>query len=140
MSRYGVFVITLFLAVRLAAPADADPGRDDILAGFASEARSVDPAFAGFTAGRGEILFLTKHGAGKPKVPACTVCHSENPRAMGETRAGKAIEPIAVSKTPDRFTDPKKVAKWFRRNCNTVLGRECTPIEKGDFITFMARQ
>ena len=140
MSKYGVSVISLFLAVQVATPAHADPGRDNILAGFATEAKGVDPAFAGFTAERGKTLFFTKHGGGKPKVPACTVCHTENPRSIGETRAGKAIDPIAVSKTPGRFTDPKKVTKWFRRNCKTVLGRECTPIEKGDFITFMARQ
>ena len=47
---------------------------------------------------------------------------------------------MAVSVTPDRFTDLAKVEKWFRRNCNTVLGRECTPAEKGDFIAFMTSQ
>jgi hypothetical protein len=47
---------------------------------------------------------------------------------------------MALSKTPDRYTDPKKVAKWFRRNCKSVLGRECTPLEKGDFLAFMMNQ
>ena len=47
---------------------------------------------------------------------------------------------MAVSATPDRFTDLAKVEKWFRRNCNTVLGRECTTEEKGNFIAFMASQ
>ena len=47
---------------------------------------------------------------------------------------------MAVSKTADRFTDPEKVAKWFLRNCTTVLGRECTATEKGDVITFLASQ
>ena len=41
---------------------------------------------------------------------------------------------------PARFTDPEKVAKWFLRNCTSVLGRECTAIEKGDFLTFMSAQ
>ncbi len=59
---------------------------------------------------------------------------------MGETRAGKPIEPMAVSVTPDRYRDPKKVAKWFRRNCQSVLGRECTAPEKGDFLTLMISQ
>ena len=35
------------------------------------------------------------------------------------------------------FHDPKKVEKWFKRNCQWVPGRECTPKEKGDFITYM---
>ena len=55
---------------------------------------------------------------------------------MGQTRAGKEIDPMAISKTPDRFTDPDKVEKWFGRNCNSVLGRTCTPLEKGDVLTF----
>jgi hypothetical protein len=45
---------------------------------------------------------------------------------------------MAVSMTPDRFTDPEKVAKWFSRNCNGVLGRDCTAVEKGDFITYLS--
>ena len=59
---------------------------------------------------------------------------------MGVTRAGKPIEPMAVSKTPNRYTDHRKVAKWFRRNCKSVLGRQCSPREKGDFLTFMINQ
>ena len=51
---------------------------------------------------------------------------------------GKAIAPMAVSLSPDRFTDPDKVEKWFLRNCNTVLGRECTAQEKGDIITYLS--
>jgi len=30
------------------------------------------------------------------------------------------------------------VAKWFRRNCKTVLGRECTAQEKGDILTYLS--
>ncbi len=77
---------------------------------------------------------------GKSETPACTTCHTASPSKMGETRAGKPIEPMAVSVTPDRYTDPKKMAKWFRRNCKSVLGRECTAQEKGDFLTFMISQ
>jgi len=58
----------------------------------------------------------------------------------GETRTGKPIDPLAVSRTPDRYTDPEKVAKWFLRNCQGVIGRECTPQEKVDFISYMMTQ
>lgn len=135
-----VFAITLLLAAQVAYPAHADRARDGILAGLATASKDADPSFAGFSAERGRTLFFNRHGSGKPDIPACTVCHTDNPRSMGETRAAKPIEPIALSMTPDRFTDAKKVAKWFRRNCKSVLGRECTPLEKGDFITFMAGQ
>ena len=93
-----------------------------------------------FSAERGKAFFYAKHTGGKPKINSCTVCHKKNPRAPGRTRTGKVIKPMAVSANPMRFTDPRKVAKWFRRNCRTVLGRECTAQEKGDFITFMMSQ
>ena len=89
---------------------------------------------------RGEKLFTTTFALGKPETPSCTSCHGKTPFTRGETRTGKVIEPMAISKTPDRYTDPKKVAKWFRQNCNGVLGRECTPQEKLDFLTYMSGQ
>jgi len=90
-----------------------------------------------FSAARGKKLFLGTHTGGKPQTPSCTTCHTKDPHAQGRTRAGKAIKPMAVSKTPARFTDPKKVAKWARRNCKTVLGRECTKTELGDVLTYL---
>ncbi len=110
----------------------ANSTRDGIIKGFATEAQ------AAFSAERGKILFEAKAGGGKPDTPSCTTCHSASPLSVGETRAGKPIEPLAVSKNPERFTDLKKVSKWFRRNCKSVLGRECTPQEKGDFLTYMS--
>ena len=37
----------------------------------------------------------------------------------------------------ERFTRPDKVEKWFRRNCNDVLGRACTASEKGDVLAYL---
>lgn len=120
-----------------AGAAQADPARDAILADLRAQAQAADPAFDGFSAARGEELFRTEFAGGKPETPACTACHDPDPAKSGMTRAGKPIEPMAVAVNPERYTDPKKVAKWFRRNCTSVLGRECTPVEKGDFLTFM---
>ena len=113
---------------------------DPILAGFAESAKASTPGFTGFSAERGKRLFLSKQTSGKPETPSCTTCHGNSPQSRGQTRADKPIEPMALSLTPNRYSDPKKVAKWFRRNCKSVLGRECTALEKGDFITFMATQ
>ncbi len=93
-----------------------------------------------FSPERGRTFFLAKHQGGKPETPSCTTCHTDDPRGPGRTRAGKPIEPMALSVNPRRYTDPKKVEKWFRRNCRSVLGRECTPREKGDFLAFMFSQ
>lgn len=121
-------------------PAQAEPARDSILAAFEAQAKAENSAFAGFTAGAGEALFTAKHTGGKPDTPSCTSCHGTTPLASGETRAGKVIEPMAASKTPARYTDTEKVDKWFFRNCRSVLGRECTAQEKGDYLTFMISQ
>ena len=121
-------------------PVLADDRRDAILAAFAAQAKAVDPSFARFSADRGKAFWFSDHTGGRPETGSCTVCHTKLVTATGQTRAGKEIAPMAVSKTPDRFTDPDKVAKWFLRNCQTVLGRECTPVEKGDIITFLAGQ
>jgi len=112
----------------------AEPARDAIINSFVTDAGTP------FSAERGKALFLSKPGGGKPETPSCTTCHGSSPAATGKTRAGKTIDPMAVSVTPNRYTDPKKVAKWFRRNCKSVLGRECTAREKGDFLTYMSSQ
>ena len=114
--------------------------REDLLAQYAAAAKAASPAFSGFSAARGEKLHFTKFAGGKPETPACTSCHADNPRSAGRTPAGKAVEAVAVSVTPARYTDPAKVEKWFKRNCNDVLGRECTPLEKGDWLTYVIGQ
>lgn len=141
MTRFPiVFALAASSVLAASTIAHAAPGRDAILAGLTAEAQKQAPGLTGFSAARGEALFRDRHGGGKPATPSCTTCHRASPLETGATRAGKPIAPMAVSRTPDRFTDPAKVAKWFRRNCKSVLGRECTALEKGDFITFMATQ
>lgn len=132
-------LLSAVIAIFMVTGATAGP-RDNILAELNALAKANDATFTSFSAARGKTLFLAKSSSGKPETPSCTTCHSSSPTKAGETRAGKVIDPIAVSRTPDRFTDPKKVNKWFRRNCNSVLGRECTALEKGDFLTFMISQ
>lgn len=132
-------ILALVLTALAASPAWADPRRDAVLSTLSAQAKAQDAAFAGFDAKRGEELFRATH-ATNAETPSCTTCHGASPQAMGKTRAGKEIQPMAVSKTPDRFTDADKIEKWFGRNCNSVLGRACTAREKGDFITFMAAQ
>ncbi len=107
---------------------------------YEAQARAADPAFAGFSVERGESLHRTRYALGKPDTPACTSCHGEDTRAAGKTRTGKLIEPMAPSVVGTRYSDPAKVEKWFKRNCTEVLGRECTPQEKGDWLAWMKTQ
>jgi len=129
-----VLMVTLGLTVPL--ESFANPQRDAILAELLTLARKDDPGFAGFSAERGATFYRAKHADGN----TCTSCHGNSPLEKGQTRAGKVIEPMAVSKNPARFTNKDDVEKWFTRNCNNVVGRACTAREKGDFITFMMEQ
>lgn len=137
MKTTAALAAAMIVMAVTAARADA---RSDLLETLAAEARASTPDFSGFSATRGETLYRTEFALGKAATPACTTCHTATPRQSGRTRAGKSIEPMALSVNPTRYADPRKVAKWFRRNCNSVLGRACTATEKGDFITFMSSQ
>jgi Domain of unknown function (DUF1924) len=133
-------MLILALLVGAVPYAAANAARDALLAELAAQAKAADAAFTGFSTERGAQFYAAKHAGGKPETPSCTTCHNTSPHQPGKTRVGKDIAPMAVSKTPDRYTDPEKVATWFRRNCTSVLGRECTAVEKGDFLTFMLSQ
>jgi len=120
--------------IALAAP----PETQAILSSYLAEAKKAEPGIKAFSAEEGAKLFnLKRTHTAKKEERSCTTCHTEDPAQQGKTPVGKAIEPLAPSVNKERFTDPKKVEKWFKRNCEWVLERECTPREKGGFITFM---
>lgn len=119
----------------------ADPGRDAILSDYAAQARKADPGFAGFSAARGETLFRGSWSGGDARTPSCMSCHTADPRQPGRNaKTGRPITPAAVSVEPKRYTDPAQVAKHFERDCRSVMGRACTPLESGDYLTFMLGQ
>jgi cytochrome c553 len=134
--------LVLLGAIALSATtAAADAVRDAILAELARQARASDPGFAGFSAERGAAFYRSVHSTTDPKTTSCASCHGNDPRRLGENvKTGRSIEPMAVSQNAKRYTNAEDVEKWFRRNCKEVLNRECTAVEKGDFITFMTAQ
>ncbi len=96
-----------------------------------------------FSAKRGKEMWFTDHP--DPKNPGevrnCTTCHGEDLTKKGKhVKTGKVIDPMAPSVNKERLTDPKKIRKWFKRNCKFVLQRKCTPQEKGDFLMFLRNQ
>jgi hypothetical protein len=83
---------------------------------------------------RGEQFFNAKHG----KEWSCASCHDNPPNH--DTKhivTGKVIKPLAPSANPARFTDDAKVEKWFKRNCNDVLGKDCSAQEKADVLSWL---
>ena len=102
-----------------------------VLAAASLPALAQDPAFS---AQRGERFFKATHGSDW----SCASCHTQNPLTPGKhAKTGKAIAPLAPAANPKRFTDAAAVEKWFRRNCNDVLGRACTAQEKGDVTQYL---
>jgi hypothetical protein len=127
---------TVLMAAALALSGSAlaaDPA--GLLSGYQAEARRSDPAFNP-SASRGEQFFTARHGGEW----SCASCHGSPPNAQGKhAKTGKAIAPLAPSANAERFTDAAKAEKWFRRNCNDVLSRACSPSEKADVLAYLLK-
>ncbi|OQX15634.1 MAG: hypothetical protein BWK73_06340 [Thiothrix lacustris] len=120
-------------AILIVTPALAETPQE-ILDGYTAQAKTEAPGFQGFDAERGKLFFNNTHGNDW----SCASCHTANPADAGKhAKTDKVIDPLAPSANAERFTDPKKVAKWFKRNCGDVLDRECTALEKGDVLTYL---
>ena len=116
----------------LAVPARADTPRD-FLGRFETQARAEAPGFAA-SAVRGERFF---HQAGS-KDWRCSTCHTDNPSAVGKhATTSKPIDPLSPLTNAERFVRADKVDKWFKRNCNDVLERACSPAEKADLLAYL---
>jgi hypothetical protein len=108
-------------------------GPEQIRQALDLEARAQG-GFAPFAVDRGREFFQSKHGSDW----SCSTCHTDNPAAKGRhAKTNKDIAPLAPAANAERFSDPAKVEKWFRRNCNDVVGRPCTAQEKGDVLTYL---
>jgi uncharacterized membrane protein len=83
---------------------------------------------------RGQQFFTTRHG----HEWSCSSCHGAVPTRPGSHAAtGKPISTMAPALNAERFADAAKTEKWFRRNCNDVVGRECSAAEKADVISWL---
>lgn len=125
---------TLLIALGLAQNVWAETPAQ-FIAGFSAEAAQTQPGFSA-DAARGRA-FAGRNWGVSDALASCTACHTDNPRNPGRHAVtGKAIQPLSPAVNPERFSDPAKVAKWFKRNCKEVVGRACTAAEKADFIQF----
>ena len=126
--RLTHLVAALAIALPLAANANV------ILDGYKAQAKQENAAFKDFTVAAGQKLYTTVG----PNQLSCSSCHTDSPKNEGKhAKTNKAIDPLAPSVNPKRFSDLAQVEKWFKRNCNDALGRACTTQEKGDFMTYV---
>ncbi len=85
-------------------------------------------------AGKGQVFFNNRQGGEW----SCASCHGTPPTTQGKhANTGKVIAPLAPAFNPKAFTDTAKVDKWFKRNCNDVLSRECSASEKADVLAYL---
>jgi hypothetical protein len=110
------------------------------LAGGTASAATPQEVLRAYAAGaapqaaRGQSFFNATHG----REWSCSSCHGTPPTHEGRhASTGRKIGPLAPAFDPQRFTDPAKVEKWFRRNCGDVVGRECTAAEKADVMAYL---
>lgn len=96
----------------------------------AYEAASGSPA----QAAQGQAFFTRKHGAEW----SCASCHGQRPTGEGRHAVThKRLDPLAPAFNPKAFTDERRVEKWFRRNCQDVVQRECSAAEKADVLAWL---
>jgi mono/diheme cytochrome c family protein len=122
--------LTLATAVlaALCTPAVQAATPNELLQGYTTQAG------AAAVAARGQQFFTTTHG----KEWSCSTCHGAVPTSAGKhASTGKSITALAPAANAERFTDATKTEKWFRRNCNDVVGRECTAAEKADMLSWL---
>ena len=120
--------VSLFIALALAAAGAMAATPAEQLAGYSAAAKAAaDPV-------RGPKFF---NPVGT-KEWSCSSCHGATPTGSGKhASTGKAIQPLAPGFNAERFADAAKTEKWFRRNCNDVLGRECSAGEKADVLAWL---
>ncbi len=117
----------LAIAAGLAQAAFAATPADLLRAYGAQAGAAPEPA-------SGQRFFNATHG----REWRCASCHGAVPVQAGRhAGTGKPIAAMAPAFNPDRFSDSAKVEKWFRRNCNDVVGRECTAAEKADVLSWL---
>jgi len=113
-------------AIHVGAVSAATPA--ELQAGYSAQAGAAADAM------RGRDLFTTRHG----RDWSCSTCHGDLPTQDGKhASTGKRIAPMAPAFNPERFTDAAKTEKWFKRNCNDVMGRECSAAEKAEVIAWL---
>ena len=134
MGRERVASAVVLAVILIGAGGAAAQTPPAIASGYAAAARQEAPEFNGFSVQRGEAFFQSTHGGEW----SCASCHTRNPLAPGQhAKTAKTIAPLAPAANADRFTSLATVEKWFRRNCNDVVGRACTAREKGDVLVYL---
>lgn len=138
------YILLALLGVSsLSAYADATTAQK-IAEKYAAAAKAADPNYAGLSAEDGKTFFNREviQFKGDTKNPgkaiACASCHTANPADSGKhIVTGKSIKPLSPVVNAKRFNSVKNVEDKFTKHCNEVVGSDCTPQEKGNYIAYL---
>lgn len=120
------------IALLAALPASADTPQQ-LLDRYAAQARAEVAGYPGPSSATGDRFFHARHSDW-----SCASCHTANPATPGKhVVTGKPIAPLAPTANAQRFRDPARVEKWFKRNCSDTLRRACTSAEKADVLAYL---
>lgn len=121
--------MTWLASLVLSFGAAANPAYDS----YRIAAKQENPAFKDFSVEAGRRLYTTRVSQ-----LMCTSCHTDSPMLQGQhIKTNKVIFPMAPAANPKRLTNAAKVEKWFKRDCNDVLNRDCSAQEKGNFMAYL---
>lgn len=103
---------------------------------YAAHVKAIDPAYR-LTAEAGRSFYIKKYMR-KGKEESCASCHTDNPANAGKhSETGKPIQPLSPVVNTKRFSDLQRVEENFTKHCQDIIGRDCTPQEKGNYITYL---
>jgi len=88
---------------------------------------------------QGKLLWQKNYKGIAPFVNrSCESCHGKDLSKTGQhIKTKRKIKPMAVSVNSKRFSNARKVAKWFLRNCKWTMARECTVQEKANILKYL---
>lgn len=135
MLRVNKFIMVV-MGISLSATTLASPAVEQLLEEYQAQGA------AQFNAEEGKAFWNQKFSSNRAhQQRSCTTCHTANVKQYGKhATTGKEIKPLAPSVMSKRLTNPKKIRKWLRRNCNWTVGRECTAQEKGNVLMYLKDQ
>ena len=134
--RKFVFVLSVALGMT-SLPVQADvAGAQQFAQQYAAHVQGIDPSYK-LTAEAGRAFYLKKYTR-KAKEESCSTCHTDSPANKGKhSDTGKAIQPLSPVVNNKRFSNLQHVEKNFTKHCQDIIGRDCTPQEKGNYITYL---
>lgn len=135
MRKFAYILLATLGFLSLPAQADVD-GAKQFVKQYAALVKGSNPTYV-LNAEAGRAFYIKKHTV-KGKQVACTDCHTDNPAAVGKhSETKKKIASLSPVVNPKRFSNLKKTEEAFDQHCVDVLERNCTSLEKGDYIVYL---